>query len=310
MNETCVYMGVDISKDSLDLWGSSGRPGKYVNNKTGCRTLVCRLKKIERVHVTCEATGGYERMLVDALQAAGIDVSLVNPRQVRDFARAQGRLAKTDRLDAQVLAEYGEAMRPKVTPPRSKAHRQIEEVVQRRRQLVDMLQMERCRLRQTADPAMRKSIKGLVRILETQIKNAERRMRQLMEDVPALKQAVTRLCEIKGIGMISALSLLAFMPELGSLNRAQAAALAGVAPFNRDSGTFRGRRIIWGGRAAVRATLYMVALVASRRNPLFSEFYQQLRKRGKQAKVALVAVMRKMIIYINSIMKEELPAFS
>ncbi len=310
MNEPRVYMGVDISKDSLDFWGSSGRPGTYANNKSGCRALACRLKKIEHVQVICEATGGYERMLVDALQSAGIDVSVVNPRQVRDFARAQGRLAKTDRLDAQVLAEYGQAMKPKATPPRSKAHRQIEEVIQRRRQLVDMAQMERCRLRQTADPAMRKSIKGLVRILEAQIKSAERRMNQLMEELPALKQAVTRLCQIKGVAMISALSLLAFMPELGSLNRAEAGALAGVAPFNRDSGTFRGRRIIWGGRSAVRATLYMVALVASRRNPMFAAFYQQLRKRGKQAKVALVAVMRKMIVYINGILKTELPAFA
>ncbi len=313
MPSSTVYVGMDISSDRLDLnVPDQGRclQKPFANDRRGHAALVRWLTGFHGVLVVCEATGGYERAVVQALQAASIAVCVVNPRQVRDFARAQGRLAKTDRLDARVLADYGTAIHPLPTPARSEAHRQLEAWMDRRRQLSDMLQMERCRLRQADHPALRRAIRGSIRSLESELRRLEATLRKLLTELPDLNRVVQRLCQVKSIGLISALGLLASLPELGHLNRRQAAALAGLAPLNRDSGTFRGRRVIWGGRSHVRRVLYMVALVAARRNSRFATFYQRLRAAGKPGKVALVALMRKMIVYLNAILKSEQLAFS
>ena len=310
MSVQTVHIGMDISKDTLDLHDPNRNQTKqFAHDRRGHASLV-RWLSGQTVHVVCEATGKYERSVVDALQAAAIPVSVINPRQVRDFAKSQGRLAKTDRLDAKVLSDYGAAIKPSPTPPRSKEHRQLEEWIARRVQIVDMLQMERCRLRQTTDGALRKTIRSLIRSMEIQVRHAEEALAKLVDLVPILATAVQKLCEVKGVGVISALSILASMPELGQLNRRQVAALAGVAPFNCDSGAFRGRRSIWGGRDGAKRALYMVALVAARRNPALSEFYKRLRNAGKPGKVALVAVMRKVIIQLNGIMKIHQLAFT
>jgi transposase len=313
MSSSIVYAGMDIARDQLDLHmpGPSGRYSKsFANDHRGHAALVRWSAGLPGLHIICEATGGYERAVVDALQLAQVPVSVINPRQVRDFARSQGRLAKTDRLDAQVLADYGRAVRPEATAPRSKTERELEAWIDRRRQLSEMLQMERCRLRQTTHAAVRRSIRATIRSFEKQVQSIEETLRVLVAQIPKLNHIVGRLCQVKGIAFISALSLLAGLPELGRLNRRQAAALAGVAPLNRDSGRFRGRRAVWGGRSHVRRVLYMVALVAARRNPTFTTFYQRLRAAGKPGKLALVAVMRKMVVYLNAILKTEQLAFS
>jgi transposase len=255
--------------------------------------------------VICEATGGYERAVVDVLQAEGISVSVINPRQIRDHARSKGLLAKTDRLDAQVLADYGSTIQPAPSSPRPQAVRQLEAVIHRRRQIGEMIQMEKCRLQQTQDPLIRKTIQSLIRSMELQQRKLEASLGDVLSEYPQLDRIVKRLCQVKGIGLISAMTILASMPELGRLNRREAAALAGVAPFNQDSGKRRGRRVVWGGRAHLRKALYMVALVASRYNPRFSTFYEHLRNNGKPGKVALTALMRKVIVYLNAIIKEE-----
>lgn len=302
MSQVPVHAGVDVSKDTLDA-SAPLRKRSFANSVQGHRALVAALLRLGPVHVVCEATGGYERALVDALHQAGVPVSVINPRQVRDFARSQGRLAKTDRIDAQVLADYGQAIQPKPTPPCSAEQRQLEQWITRRRQLVDMLQMERCRLEQTSDAALRRAIRSVVRTIEVQIRRVEQQLHKLLEATPAWARAVKHLCAVKGVGLITALSLLAALPEIGQLNRRQAAALAGLAPFNRDSGKARGRRMIGGGRPDVRQAIYMAALVASATNPTFKAFYQRLRSAGKPGKVALTAVMRKLLIHLNCIMK-------
>lgn len=312
MNDSPVYAGMDIASDRLDLCFPARKQGpeqrSFTNDRRGHTSLTRWLAKGPRVHVVCEASGGYERAVVDALQAADIPVSVVNPRQIRDFARAQGRLAKTDSLDAKVMADYGVAMKPKTTPVRSRSHREIEALLDRRRQLVDMLQMERCRLRQANQATVRKAIRGMIKALETQRDKIEVLLKQVLEQLPELGRSVELMCQVKGVGVLSALSLMTYLPELGQINRRQVAALAGVAPFNRDSGKFRGRRSISGGRVKVRGVLYMVALVAMRHNPRFRDFYQRLRAAGKSGKVALTAVMRKMVIYLNAILKSEIYA--
>jgi transposase len=208
-----------------------------------------------------------ERVVVRALSEASIEVSRVNPRQVRDFARSQGRLAKTDRLDAQVLAEYGAAVRPAPTRPPTEEHRQLEALVHRREQLVGMVQMERCRLHQAEDAVVRRMVRTHLQWLEKQVRAVDEALRQRVESLPEVDHLVRRLCQEKGTAFIAAVSLLVAIPELGYLNRRQIAALVGLAPYNCDSGRFRGQRRIWGGRAFARRILYMVALAAIRRVP-------------------------------------------
>ena len=307
MTTSTVYIGVDIAKKTLDVFHpnkTKKRQSQSVSHdRKGRGKLIKQLRAFPGTHVICEATGGYERTLVTALQDAQIPISVVNPRQVRDFAKSRGVLAKTDKLDARVLAEYGQKNEPKPTPPKAPEQVQLEALVHRRQQLVGMKKMERCRLLQAHDMGIKKMIRSTIRSFETQIEKVEKEMAALVERTAPLQAIVKVFTEVKGIGFISAVSLVANLPELGKVNRGQIAALAGVAPLNCDSGKFKGKRSIWGGREEVRQTLYMVALVASRRNPQFKEFYDRLLSKGKAKKVALVAVMRKMLIFLNALMK-------
>jgi|SRR5882724_505759 len=306
MLPSLVYVGMDVAKATLDLHASSlscPQSRQFANSPTGHRALVRWLHGLGSVHVVCEASGGYERTVVQALQQVTLAVSVINPRQVRDFARAQGRLAKTDRLDARVLAEFGQRLQPAATPAPSATQRQLAELVARRQQVQQLRSAEHNRLEHTTHPAVRRQLQRHLVGLDRQLEQLDAWLTELMQAEPSLAHKVARLCAVVGVGRITAVVVLATMPELGTLNRRQAAALAGVAPFNRDSGPHRGHRLIGGGRAVARRALYMAALVAAFTNPRFQPFYQRLIAVGKAPKVALVAVMRKLIILLNQLLK-------
>ena len=306
MLPSLVYVGMDIAKATPDLHALTpprpqARP--FANSAVGHRRLVRWLHSLGPAHVVCEASGGYERPVVRALQQAGIAISVLNPRQARDFARSQGRLAKTDRLDAQVLAQFGRCLQPAATPAPSLAQRQLVELVARRQQVQQLRIAEHNRLEQTTHPAVRRQLQRHLLALDRQLPQLQNWINELIQAEPALAHKVARLCTVAGVGRITAVVLLATRPELGALNRRQAAALAGVAPFNRDSGPRRGHRLIGGGRGLARRALYLSALVAAFNNPRFRVFYQRLISAGKAPKVALVAVMRKLIILLNQVLK-------
>jgi transposase len=305
MLPSVVYVGMDIAKATLDLHALSPSPQfrQFTNSPAGHRALRRWLQGLGPIHVVCEASGGYERSVVLALQQAAVAVSVINPRQARDFARAQGRLAKTDQLDAQVLAEFGECLRPAVSSAPSAAQRQLAELVSRRQQVQQLRGAEHNRLEHTTHPAVRRQVQRHLLGLERQLEQLDTWITELIDAEPTLTQKMARLCAVVGVGRITAAVLLATMPELGTLNRRQAAALVGVAPFNRDSGPRRGHRLIGGGRPVARRALYMAALVAAFANPRFKVFYQHLIAAGKAPKVALVAVMRKLIIVLNQLLK-------
>lgn len=255
------------------------------------------------VHVVCEATGGYERDVVAALHAAQIPVSVLNPARVRHFARATGQRAKTDPIDAALLSACGQALHPKPTTPRSDVEQQLTELIRRRGQVVALLVAQRLQAAQLTVPALRRQAQSLVRRLERDIRQIEAQLQTLRAQVAARDVRAQKLEAITGVGAITALGVLAEFPELGTLNRRQAAALAGLAPHPRESGQWRGRRMISGGRAPVRRALYMAALVAARSNRPLKAFYERLRLAGKPAKVALTAVMRKLVVLMNQILK-------
>lgn len=307
MSESLVYVGMDIAKATLDLHAlTTPRPQsrQFANDRLGHRALVRWLQKLGPVHVVCEATGGYERAVVAALQAAAQVVAVVNPRQVRDFARAQGRLAKTDRLDAAVLADYGQCLQPTASAVPSAAQRQLAELIARRQQLQQVRTAEHNRLEHLTHPALRRQLQRHLVALDRQLEQLDAWLTELVRTDEILTRKVARLCLVVGVGRLTAWVLLATVPELGTLNRRQAAALVGVAPFNRDSGPRRGHRLIAGGRAAARRALYMAGLVAAFNNPRLGAFYQRLVSAGKAPKVALVAVMRKLIILLNRILQD------
>lgn len=299
---TTIYTGLDIAKLNLQLH-LAGRIHDLPNTTTGHRRL-CKLVAAQPGgHVICEATGGYERDVVAALQAAKIPVSILNPARVRHFARAQGQRAKTDNIDAAVLTAYGQALQPKPTAPRAEQEQQLTELVRRRVQLSDALVAQRLQAQQLSLPVLQRQAKSLIRRLEQEIQQIEAQLHALRTQVPALNQRAQKLETIKGVGAVTALGMLAELPELGTLNRGQAAALAGLAPHPRDSGQWHGRRTIGGGRPQVRRALYMAALVAARSNQQLKAFYQRLRLAGKPAKVALTAVMRKLVVLMNHLLK-------
>lgn len=299
---TTIYTGLDIAKLNLQLH-LAGRIHDLPNTATGHRRLCKLLAAQPGGHVLCEATGGYERDVVAALQAAKVPVSILNPARVRHFARAQGQRAKTDNLDAAVLTAYGQALQPKPTAPRTKQEQQLTELVRRRVQLLDALVAQRLQAQQLSLPVLQRQAKNLIRRLEQDIQQIEAQLQALRTQAPALDQRAQKLETIKGVGALTALGMLAELPELGTLNRGQAAALAGLAPHPRDSGQWHGRRTIGGGRPQVRRALYMAALVAARCNQQLKAFYQRLRLAGKPAKVALTAVMRKLVVLMNHLLK-------
>jgi transposase len=264
--------------------------------------LVNRFGEIHPALIVLEATGGVERDLTRALVSAELAVVVVNPRQVRDFAKATGQLAKTDTIDAMVLARFAEAVRPTVRPLPDETLLELRGLIARRRQLTEMTVAERNRFT-TASKSVRKRIEAHIRWLETELRRADKDLDQSIRQSPIWQENENLLRSVPGIGPVVSRTLLAELPELGQLNRKQIAALVGIAPLNRDSGTFRGRRIIWGGRAAVRAALYMAALVATRRNAVIRAFYKRLRNAGKAPKVALVACMRKLLTILNAMIK-------
>lgn len=299
-----AYAGVDICKDALDVSLVGRSPERYDNDAAGITGLIKSLGKIlGPVHVICEPSGGYERELLEALWSAGIPVSLVNAARVRSFARAQGRLAKTDEIDASVLREFGELLQPAVMEAPSPSRQRLAALVQRREQLVNLLTMEEQRLGQTRDVVLQKLTQSLINELQKQVKQIEEMIEQQIDDDDTLRGQSVRLQQVKGIGKVTASTILAELPELGKLSRKQVGALAGVAPYNRDSGTFRGRRTIRGGRIKVRRVLYMAALVAARFNPILKTFYQRLVSAGKPKKVAITAVMRKLVVLLNHLIK-------
>ena len=257
-----------------------------------------QLVPLEPCGVVLEATGGYEMLVAGELELAGLPVSLVNPRQVRSFARATGRLAKTDAIDAQVLAQFAEAIKPPVRPLPDQETRELRALVDRRRQLLGMVTSERNRLR-NASRRVRPLIQEHIQWLKQQVDDLDKDISELIRSSPVWRAQEDLLCSVPGVGPVLSSTLLTHLPELGSLNRGQVAALVGVAPLNRDSGAFRGKRSIWGGRAAVRSALYMAALVATRHNPVIKAFYQRLRAAGKAKKVALTACMRKLLLILN-----------
>jgi len=300
-----IFVGIDVSKARLDVavrpWGQSE---SVTNDEAGIKSLVKRLGEIQPALIVLEATGGVERQLTRALVNAELPVVVINPRQVRDFAKATGQLAKTDSIDALVLARFAEAVRPALRPLPDEVTLELRALIARRRQLTEMIVVERNRLG-GASKTVRKRIDAHVRWLEAELQRADGDLDQSIRQSPIWQDKEDLLRSIPGIGPVISRTLLAELPELGGLNRKQIASLVGIAPLNRDSGTLRGRRAIWGGRASVRAALYMAALVASRRNSVISVFYKRLRTAGKAPKVALVACMRKLLTIINSMINHK-----
>lgn len=305
MKVSPIFIGIDVSKARLDVAvRPSGESESVSNDEGGIKALVKRLGEIHPALIVLEATGGFERPVTRALASAELPVVVVNPRQVRDFAKATGQLAKTDSIDALVLAHFAEAVRPAVRPLPDEVTLELRALIARRRQLTEMIVAEGNRL-SAASKAVRKSVKAHLRWLEVELKRADKDLDQGIRQSPIWQENEDLLRSVPSIGPVVSRTLLAELPELGRLNRKQIAALVGIAPLNRDSGTFRGRRSIWGGRATVRAALYMAALVASRRNPVIRVFYKRLREAGKAPKVALVACMRKLLTILNAMIKHK-----
>jgi transposase len=302
------FVGVDVSQDRLDvcLLPGGARAG-FSRDRRGIARLVAWLASQERLLVVVEATGGLERMLTTALAQAAIAVAVVNPRQIRNFARASGRLAKTDRLDADMLALYGERMRPVPRPPRAAADQALAALVLRRRQLAEAIEGERNRARRAEEPAVLASIVAHLGWLQAALSALEGQIEARLESNPAWRDRAALLASVPGVGKVTVATLLGLLPELGQLDRRAIAALVGVAPFARDSGLMRGRRTIWGGRGPVRAVLYMAALVAVRHNPALRAFYLRLVAAGKAKKLALTAAMRKLLVILNAILRDRQP---
>lgn len=299
------YVGIDVSRARLDVHhDQSGQAKAYGNDERGIGELLQALSSAPPRLIVLEATGGLERALVAALLAQGLAVAVVNPRQVRDFAKASGRLAKTDRIDARVLAHFARAIEPAQRPLPDDAAQAFADQLTRRRQLVEMLAMEKTRLKQAPNKFVRKDLRKHIAWLESSLRASDEGLRRAVEDSPSWQATRDLLSEVKGVGEVTVLTLIGALPELGRLDRKQIAALVGVAPFNRDSGTLRGKRTVWGGRAAVRQVLYMATLTAVRFNPVLKAFYTRLRGNGKAAKVALVACMRKLLTILNAMVRD------
>lgn len=297
--------GCDISKDRIDACLlPSNQVLTCANQPDAIDAFISTLKQQDVSLVVVEATGGYERQLAEALWQAELPVAIVNPRQVREFARACGQLAKTDRIDAYVIARFAVSMSPEPSAPVDERLIKLKALVTRRRQLVDMRKAEKTRLPQCRDKDLKASILDMIALLTDKIDHLEGQIKTLLKAHPVTAQRCELLTSMKGIGPVTAAALIAELPELGQLNRRQIAALLGLAPLNRDSGRMRGRRKIWGGRKALRNQLYMPALTAARSNPAMRSLYTRMQKRGKEHKVILTAIMRKMIVTLNAMVKD------
>lgn len=307
MNHQEFFIGIDIAKDWLDLGHHPGSHAERIaHSETGIAGLCERLRTEPPTLIVMEATGGLETALASALAAAGLAVAVVNPRQVRDYAKACGRLAKTDRIDALILAAFAAAIRPQVRPLPDAETRALGDLLARRRQLIEMRVQEKLRLGR-ASAVQRTSLKEHIAWLDERITRLDTDLTQALRTSAAWREKDDLLKAIPGIGLVTRATLLALLPELGRLGHKEIAALAGVAPFNRDSGQHRGERIIWGGRAPVRRVLYRAAVSAMRCNPVIRAFSLRLRGQGKPAKVALTACMRKLLVIMNAMLKHHSP---
>ena len=311
MNATAqveTYAGIDVSKTSLDVGiGGETHVVRYSYDTAGIEAVVGVLQRHAPSCIVVEATGNLEKELVTALVLAALPVAVVNPKRVRDFARASGQLAKTDRLDALALAQFGQVFRPALYQAQSAEAEQISAWVSRRKQLVEMLVAEKNRLKSTRDAMVREQIESHIRWLEGEIAALTDKINQLVAADPQWQATGKMLQSVPGVGEVVAATLLAELPELGRLNRQQIAALVGVAPLNRDSGQRRGKRHVAGGRASVRRVLYMAAMTAVRCNPIIRPFYERLLAAGKDKKVALVACMRKLVVIMNAMVRNCCP---
>lgn len=302
-----MYVGIDVAKGMLDVAvAPTGEGWRTANTPEAIGELVVQLTARHPTLIVLEATGGFEAPLAAQLAAAALPVAIVNPRHVRAFAKSLGRLAKTDRLDAQVLARFAEAVRPQPRALPDEAAQRLRALCARRCQVVEMLTAEQNRLLR-ADAAVRPSLEAHIHWLRQQLSDLDRDLRSAVRESPLWRQKDALLQSAGGVGRVLSATLLAALPELGMLNRKQIAALVGVAPLNRDSGTFRGKRSTWGGRAQVRRPLYMAALVATRCNPTLRTFYARLLAAGKPKKVALTACMRKLLVILNAMVRDQRP---
>jgi len=303
MNQESTFIGIDVAKTRLDVAiRPTGQQWQVAYTEKGIQGLVDQLADLHPTLVLLEASGGLELPMVTALAAAGLPVVVVNPRQVRDFAKATGKLAKTDALDAQVLAYFAEAVRPTPRSLPDTETQALTALVARRNQVMSMLVAEKNRL-YASRPPVHQRIQTHIAWLKQELEEIDRGLNETLHKSPIWREKENLLRAVPGVGPQLTISLLAYLPELGTLNRKSIAALAGVAPFNRDSGTLRGKRVVWGGRSRIRASLYMGALVATRHNPVISTFYQRLLAAGKPKKVALTACMRKLLIILNAMLK-------
>lgn len=303
-----IIVGIDVSRDRLDVHiRPSAEAFAVVRDGAGLAALCDRLLGVAPALVALEATGGYESVVAAALAGAGLPLVVVNPSQVRSFARALGKRAKTDPIDAAVIAHFAEATTPEVRPLPDEATSLLADLVARRRQIVEMIGAERQRLRRVGVARIRRSIERLVRALEKELADLDHDIGDAVRSSPAWREAEDLLASVPGVGSVTARSLLAELPELGTLDAKKIAALAGLAPFTRQSGTWRGRSFIGGGRAAVRSVLFMAALVASRHNPVLSGVYQRLLDAGKPKKLAIIAMARKLLVILNAILRDKKP---
>jgi transposase len=304
-----TYVGIDVSKATLDVAIlPTGEHFVVSNDEAGIEGLLARLTGVvSEALVVLEASGGFERPVAAALAASGVALFVVNPRQARDFAKATGHLAKTDRLDAFVLARFAQAIRPAPRTIPDEEAREFQEILARRRQLIRMMTAEKNRIGASTSRAVRRRIEAHIRWLKKELSRTDRDLDETIEKSPTFKTNEALLRSVPGVGPVLCRTLLAELPELGFLSPRELSALVGVAPLNRDSGTLRGRRTVWGGRARVREALYMGALIASRFNPTIKGFYERLVKAGKPKKVALVACMRKLLTILNAVMRERAP---
>jgi transposase len=301
------YVGIDVSKDKLDIAVLGERQEKQVDNTSqGIAQLVEGMQALQPELIVVEATGGYQRVAVEALFQAGLAVAVVNPARVRQFAKACGLLAKTDKLDAQVLAEFGRRVQPRRYEGKSEAEKQLSALLVRRKQVEEMLKAEQNRLR-TISPSLRGSVERIIAILKEEKKVLDEQIQQFLNEQKAWQEQSEILSSAPGVGKVTTATLLAELPELGKMDRKKIAALVGVAPMNYDSGRKRGYRKTKGGRTNVRSVLYMSTLVATRHNPLIQTQYQQMLKRGKLKKVALTACMRKFLTILNAMLRDRQP---
>jgi len=302
-----LFIGIDVAKDVLDIAvRPTGEEWRVANDEVGIADLVKRLRAVRPTLIVLEATARLHVAAVGALAEAGLPVQAVNPRQVRDFGKATGKLAKTDAIDARILAHFADAVRPAVRPLPDAETQALSMLLARRRQLVEMLTAERNR-RAGVSASIRAEIDEHVVWLTARLKQANRDLMQLLRDSPMWRERDDLLEGVPGVGPVVTATLVADLPELGRLSHKQIAALVGVAPLNRDSGQMRGKRAIWGGRSAVRAALYMAAASATRCNPVIQAFYQRLVASGKLRKVALVACMRKLLTILNAMVRTKSP---